>query len=214
MLFAPILEALGALGANGDSKNKIRFINMEGTGSLQLKKIRDNLKKYREDGVSYFLVVDNDPNVLNLIENLKRENLIDAKHYLIWEHKFEDNFPEETILHVLDGVRGISSNIDIDELKRYNSTKHDIAKSIEHFMRQKGIPFSFDAYKVGIAERMSSWVCREIDESMRSGGTYIGSRIPKSASFPQFVEKLRGIAEEMKRESTEFYVVKGRETQT
>ena len=42
---------------------------------------------------------------------------------------------------------------------------------------------------------------------MKLNGTYYGNRIPKSESFPQFIEKLMKITEEMKRESKEFHVV-------
>lgn len=205
----PIFEKLGISGINYDSKTSVRFINMEGKDSLQKEKIRANLKKFREDEVSYFLIVDNDRNVKSYIEDLRREDLIDDKHYLIWEHKFEDNFPEEAILKALsEEVKGIVSSIDINELKKYNSTRHDIAKSIEYYLNKKQIPFKFNDYKVPIAKKLSSWVCKEIEESMISGGVHDWNRIPKSVSFPHFVEKLRVIAEEMKMETTEFYVVK------
>jgi hypothetical protein len=209
----PILAELGVSGINYDGKNSVRFINMEGKDRLQKEKIRDNLKKFREDGVSYFLVIDNDPNVTTYIEDLKRESLIDDKHYLIWEHKFEDNFPAEIILTVLDEeVRGVAASIDVNELNKYNTTKHDIAKSIEYCLHKKGIQFSFNDYKVSVAKKLASLVCKEIEESMMIGATYDGLRTPKSKSFPQFVERLSGIAEEMKRESTEFHVVKKDET--
>lgn len=205
----PILAELGVLGINHDGKNSVRFINMQGKDRLQKEKIRDNLKRFREDGVSYFLVIDNDPNVTTYIEDLKRENLIDDEHCLIWKHKFEDNFSAEAILTVLgEEVNGIVTSIDVSELNKYNSTKYDIVKSIEYCLKRKGISFKFNDYKVSIAKKLASWVCEEIRESMMVGATYDGFRNPKSKSFPQFVERLQRIAEEMKKESTEFHVVK------
>ena len=153
-------------------------------------------------------MIDNDHNVTSYIEDLRRENLIDDKHYLVWDCKFEDNFPAEAILSVLDEeVSGIASNIDICELKKYNSTKHDIVKSIKYCLNKKGIHFNFNDHKVSIAKKLASMVCKEIKESMMIGGAYDGFRTPKSNSFPQFVESLKRIAAEMKRESTEFYVI-------
>ena len=128
----------------------------------------------------------------------------------MWVNKFEDNFGEEAILTVIGEEKtGIHDIIDVAELKALNSTKHDIGKSIEHLLREKRIEFKFDDYKVKIARRLSQWICKEIDESMRTtSGAYDGSRTPASKSFPDFVEKLRKIAEEIKRISSEFHVVK------
>lgn len=206
----PIFKALGVLGIDFEIKNSVRFINLEGKDRTQREKIRTNLAKFREEEVSYFLVLDNDANVERYIEDLKREELMEDNHYLIWENKFEDNFGEEAILKVLrEEANVVFDKIDVDELKRYNSSKHDIGKSIEHLAREKGIERKFDDYKVGIAKRLSEWVCREIDESMRANsGVYDGRRTPKSESFPDFLEKVRKITETMKRISSEFHVVK------
>jgi hypothetical protein len=89
----PIFSALGVLGIDFPNKNSVRFVNLKGKDTIQKEKINANLKKFREDGVSYFVIVDNDPEVERYIADLKRENLIDNKHYLIWENRFEDNFP-------------------------------------------------------------------------------------------------------------------------
>lgn len=204
----PIFDALGVLGIKFDIKNSVKFINLKGKDSLQRDKIRINLAKFREEQISYFLILDNDADVKDYIEDLKREGLIENRHYLIWENKFEDNFGEEAILKVLrEEADEVFERIDISELKRLNSKKHDIGKSIDHLLREKGIGSRFDDYKVGIAARISEWVCREINESMSpSPGVHDGSRTPKSRSFPDFVERLRKITEEMKRLSSEFYV--------
>ena len=154
--------------------------------------------------------MDNDPKVKNDIEDLKREGLMEDNHYLIWENKFEDNFGEEAILKVLrEEAHEVFDKIDVNELKRYNSNKHDIGKSIEHLLREKGIELKFDDYKVRIAKRLSEWVFKEIEESKRTNsGVYNGRLTPASKSFPEFVEKVRKIAEEMKRISSEFHVIK------
>ena len=124
--------------------------------------------------------------------------------------KFEDNFGEEAIVKAIgDVASGISDKIDVAKLKEVNSARKDIAKSIEHLLREKQIEFKFSDYKLKIAERLSQLVCKEIDESMRTAaGVYDGSRTPTSKSFPDFVEKLRKIAEEIKRISSEYHVVK------
>ena len=137
------------------------------------------------------------------------EGLIEDGYYLIWDNRFEDNFSEETILEVLKEEDEIFNQIDIDKLKQYNSKKEDIAKSIEYLLRQQGIECTFDDYKVKIAQRLSEWICRDIDESMKSSpGVYDGTRTPTSERFPDFVEKLRNIAEKMKHISSEFHVIK------
>jgi hypothetical protein len=205
-----ILDKLGVLGINFDIKNSVRFVNLEGKDRVQKDKIKDVLARFGEEEITYFLIIDNDPEVQTYIDDLKRERLLQDGHYLVWTNKFEDNFGEETILKVLGEVTsGISDKIDVAELKEINSAKNDIVKSIEHLLREKEIEFKFDDYKVKIAQRLSQWVCEEIDESMRTApGVYDGSRTPASKSFPDFVEKLRKIAEEIKRISSEFHVVK------
>jgi hypothetical protein len=205
----PIFRALGVVGIDSGIKNSVRFINLEGKDRLQREKIKMNLVKFREEEISYFLILDNDSNVRGYIEDLKREGLIEDGHYLIWENKFEDNFGEEAILKVLkEEAKEVSDKIDINELKCYNSEKHDIAKSIEHLARKKGIQLRFDDYKVRIANRLSKWVCLEVEESMKnSSEAYHGSRTPKSKSFPDFLEKLRKLASEIKTITSEFHVV-------
>ena len=205
----PIFDALGVLGVNLDIKNSVKFINLEGKDRIQKDKIKLILSKLWDEEVSYFLILDNDPNVKQYIEDLKRGGLIEDAQYLIWKNKFEDNFGEESILKVLrEESSEIFDKIDISKLKIYNSTKNDIGKSIEHLLREKGIEFRFKDYKVKIAKRLAEWICREIDESMRtSDGSYDGSRTPTSKSFPEFVEKLRKITEEIKRISSEFHVI-------
>lgn len=205
----PIFNALGVLGINFDIKNSVKFINLEGKDRVQRDKIKTNLVKFREEGVSYFLILDDDQNVKKYIEDLKREGLMEDHHYLVWENKFEDNFGEEAILKVLREENEVFGKIDIDELKQYNSTKKDIGGSIEHLLRKKGTDLKFNDCKVKVAKRLSDWICREIDESMKTTlGTYDGSRTPTSKSFPDFVEKLRRMTEEMKRISSEFHVIK------
>jgi hypothetical protein len=205
----PIFSALGVSGIDSSLKNSVEFINLEGKDRIQRDKIKTNLIKFREEGVSYFLILDNDSNVEQYIEDLKREGLIEDNHYLIWENRFEDNFGEEAILKILREEDAVFSKIDIDELKGYNSTKNDIGKSIEHLLKDKGIDLKFSDYKVRIAGRLSKWICREIERSMRGNhGGYDGSRNPTSKSFPDFVEKLREFTDEMKKISSEFHVIK------
>jgi hypothetical protein len=204
-----IFKALGVTGIDFGIKNSVRFINLEGKDSVQKDRIRMNLAKFREDDISYFIILDNDLNVRNDIEDLKREGLIEDSQYLIWDNKFEGNFGEEAILKALnEEEKEVFSEISVEGLKRYNSEKHDIGKSMEHLMKDKGIELKFDDYKVSIAKRLSEWVCMEIEESMRtSTGVYDGSRTPKSKSFPDFVDRLRKMAEEIKKISSEFHVI-------
>ena len=205
----PIFEALGVVGINFNIKNSVKFINLEGKDSIQRDKIKLNLKKYREEEVSYFLIIDNDQNVGVYIDDLKREGLLEDGYYLIWDETFEDNFSEETILEVLNEEDEIFNQIDIDELKQDNSKKEEIAKSIEYLLRKKGIECTFDDYKVKIAQRLSELICRDINESMTSNsGVYDGTRTPTSERFPDFVEKLRKMAEKMKNISSEYHVIK------
>jgi hypothetical protein len=208
----PIFKALGVTGVDSGLKNSVRFINLEGKDSVQREKIRTNLEKFREQEVSYFLILDNESNVKRDIEDLKRAGLMEDNHYLIWENKFEDNFGEEATLKVLlEEAKEAFDKISLDELKKCNSMKRDIKKSIEGLVREKGTPLNFDDYKVKIAKRLSKYICLEIEESMRtSSGVYDGSRTPKSKSFPDFVEKLGKIAEEMKKISSEYYVASGK----
>jgi hypothetical protein len=205
-----ILDKLGVLGINFDIKNSVRFVNLEGKDRAQRDRIRDVLDRFGEEGTTYFLIMDNDPDAQTYIDDLKREGLLQDGHYLIWANKFEDNFGEEAIVKVVGEVTsGISDKLDLAKLKEINSGRNNIVKSIEHLLRENEIEFKFDDYKVKIAERLSQWVCEEIDESMRTApGVYDGSRTPASKSFPDFVEKLRKIAEEIKRISSEFHVVK------
>lgn len=197
------------LGISSGIKNDVKFLNLEGKDRIQRDKIKTNLLKFKEEDVSYFLILDNDPLVKDYIDNLKGEGLIEDSHCLVWKNKFEDNFNEETILRILkEEENNITKEIDVDELKRYNS-KNDIAKAIEHLLRDQGIEFRFDDYKVKIAQKLSELICEEIEESMRtSSGAYNGRLTPKSKSFPKFIEKIREISGEMKRISSEFYVNK------
>jgi hypothetical protein len=206
----PIFDKLGVLGINFDIKNSVRFVNLEGKDRVQRDKIRDVLARFGEEDVTYFLIIDNDPKAKTYIDDLRREGLLQDGHYLVWADKFEDNFGEEPIAKVIGEVTsGISDKINVAKLKEINSTKKDIAKSIEHLLRENQIEFRFSDYKLKIAERLSQWVCKDIDESMRTAaGVYDGSRTPTSKTFPDFVDKLRRIAEEIKRISSEFHVVK------
>jgi hypothetical protein len=206
----PILDKLGVLGINFDIKNSVRFVNLEGKDRAQRDKIRDVLARFGEEETTYFLIIDNDPEAQTYIDDLKREGLLQDGHYLVWTNKFEDNFGEEAIVKVIGEVTsGISDKIDVAELKELNSAKNDIVKSVEHLLRKREIEFKFDDYKVKIAQRLSQWVCKEIDESMSTTfGVHDGSRTPASKSFPIFAEKLRKIAEEINRISSEFHVVK------
>lgn len=206
----PILEALGVAGINFVSNSSVRFINLKGKDSIQKEKVRSILSKYREEGVTYFLVLDNDPDVEKYINDLKREELIQEGHSLVWRNKFEDNFGEAAILKLLkEELPDVFDKIDLNELIKTNSTKNDVAKSIEFLSRKNDIELNFDDYKVRIAEKLSQWVCREIDESRQTSlGSYDMSLTPKSKSFPEFVESLRPIAKEMERISSEYHVIR------
>jgi hypothetical protein len=205
----PIFKALGVIGIDSGITNSVRFINLEGKDRVQSEKIKINLEKFREDEISYFLILDNDPNVGRYIEDLKRAGLMEDNHYLIWERKFEDNFGEDTILEALKKeAKGVFERVGLDELKRCNATKRDIGKSVEYLMKEKGKPVSFDDYKVKVAKRLSEIVCLEIEESMTTeSGAHDVGRTPKSKSFPDFVEKLRKIAEEIQEINSEYHVV-------
>ncbi len=93
-----ILSALGVIGIESGVKNSVRFVNLKGKDTIQKNRIRDILTKYREEEVSYFLVLDNDANVIEYIEDLKREGLIIDEYCLIWKNKFEDNFERRIYL--------------------------------------------------------------------------------------------------------------------
>ena len=201
----PIFEALGVFSG---TKNSVKFYDLGGKDRAKKDKIKQILRRFKEDEVSYYLILDDDVGVERDVQDLKREGILEDGNYTIWKGKFEDNFGEEAILRVLKEANEVFSKIDVDELKRYNSTKHDIAKSIEHIAKEKEIQLRFDDYKVGIARRLSEWICREIDESMRTkSGTYNGRRTPKSKSFPEFLKEVRRITETIRRTSSEFHVV-------
>jgi hypothetical protein len=206
----PILSALGITGIEFESKDSVNFINLKGKDSVQKKRIEAILTRFRAEEISYFLLLDNDPNVSDYIEDLKRACLIEENNFLVWENKFEDNFGEEAIWLLVREEAGLKPDqIDLTELKQFNSEKKDVVKSIEYLLRKNGIVFSFDSYKVAVAKRLGEWVSREINESMSpSAGVYDGSRTPTSKSFPSFVETIRRITEEMKRLSSEFHVVR------
>lgn len=210
-----IFDALGVLGIGFKIKNSVDFINLEGKDRFKRDKIGTILRKLREDGVTYFLILDNDQNVKGYIEDLKKERLIEDTHCLIWRNKFEDNFGEEFIVNALkEEVPEIFNKINIskfaEELRVYNSGRRDIGRSVEYLLREEGATgFCFKDYKVRIAKKAAELVCREIDESQQtSPGTHDRFQIPTSRSFPEFVEKLRKLAEEMKRASSEFHVIK------
>lgn len=205
----PIFKSLGVTGIDKGITNSVRFINLEGKDRIQKDKIKTNLEKFREDEISYFLILDNDSNVANDIEDLQRAGLMEDDHYLIWKRKFEDNFGEEVILRTLkQEANEVFDKVDLEGLKHCNTTKHDVGKSIEYLMKEKGTPVNFDDYKVNIAKRLSELVCQEIEESMTTdSGVYDGGRTPKSKSFPEFVGSLREIAEKIKKISSEYHVI-------
>lgn len=201
-----IFSALGVIGVF----ETITFINLEGKDRVQKDKIKENLKKFRDDNISYFLILDNDENVQQYIDDLKREALIDDEHCLIWENKFEDNFNAKTILDILCSLNpAIFEKITVEELNKYNSTKHDVAKSLEKLLHEVGVDIDFDFYKVDLARRLSGLVCQEIQQSMiNERGITDGKLTPTSKSFPDFVQKLRQITEKIKKIHSDFYVVK------
>lgn len=207
----PIFNELGVGGIYFGGNNKVIFKNLRGKDTLQKEKIRLVLTRYREEDTDYFLILDNDVKVKEYIEDLKREKLIEDNHYLIWENKFEDNFSEEAILKALgEEVEWIKDKVDIKILKKRNSLKKDIGKSIEYILKEEKIDFNFDEYKVKISKRLAEQVCSEIKESVRVGGSsydYL-TLTPTSKNFPDFVEKLRKIKEEINRITSEYHVIK------
>lgn len=205
--FEALPSIFSALGVVGVFKTT-NFIDLKGKDRAQKDKIRENLQKFRDDNISYFLILDNDVNVHQYIDDLKREKLIDDDHCLIWDNKFEDNFDEETLMNILlDLDYSIFHYITVEELKKCNSTKRDVAKSIEKLLHKKGIDIDFDYYKVPLAKSLSTIVCEEIEQSMHDEhGTYDGKRTPTSESFPDFVMKLRQITEKIKKIHSDFYV--------
>jgi len=113
----PIFSSLGVLGIKMDIKNSVKFINLKGKDSIQKDKIKTILRRYKEEGVSYFLIIDNDPLVKGYIGDLIRENLLEEDHYIVWDNKFEDSFSEEAILKVLtEEENEIFGKIDIEEV--------------------------------------------------------------------------------------------------
>jgi hypothetical protein len=200
-----IFKALGVSGLAQSTK----FINLKGKDRVQKDKIKDNLQRFKDDDITYFLILDNDENVHQYVGDLKREQLIYDGYYLIWDNKFEDNFAEGAILKILlDLENKVFQEITSEELRKYNSTKHDVVKSIEQLFHDKGMHLNFDSYKVPVAQKLSMWICEEIDESMHDEkGIYDGKRTPTSKSFPDFIVKLRTITEKMKTIYKEFHVV-------
>ena len=202
-----IFSELGASPGISIHYNKIIFRNIKGKDSAKKQQIRLILTTYREEDADYFLILDNDANVKGYVEDLKREKLIEENHYLIWENKFEDNFGEEAVLKALEEeVDWIKGKIDVERLKKYNSTRKDIGKSIKYILRDQRICFDYNGYKVRIARRLAKRVCEELKESVKVDGGYdYITKTPKSKSFPVFVEKLREITKEINRITSEFH---------
>ncbi|MBN1357575.1 hypothetical protein JW988_02290 [Candidatus Bathyarchaeota archaeon] len=206
-----IFSALGITGIEFESgKNAVTFINLSGKDSVQKKKIETVLKRFREKETSYFLIIDNDPKVAEYIEDLKRACLIEENNYLIWENKFEDNFGEKAIWSIIKEEAKLNAKqINLAELKKVNSEKNDVVKSLEYLLQKSGIDFHYNKYKVAVAKRLGKWVAREIDQSMRpSPHVYNGNRTPTSKNFPEFVKIIKRITDEIKRISSEFHVVR------
>ena len=186
------------------------YINLKGKDSVQTKRIKDILQKYKEDNVSYFLILDNDEGVEQYMADLEKEGLIEKEHYIIWPNKFEDNYGEVSILKLLKEIEiETFDKISIEELMTYNSTHNDIEKSINYLLHKKGMGVKFKDYKVILAQKLAKWICKEIEESMRfPDGVHNGRRTPKSESFPEFVEKLRQMAIVMLKIESDFHVIK------
>lgn len=205
-----IFEALHVLGIDSPIKNEVKFVNLEGKDSVQRNRIKDQLIRFREKEVSYFMVLDNDEGVAKYVSDLKRDNLLEENHYIVWENTFEDNFGENAILTTLKEIANdVFGKITVEELREYNSGTGNISRVIDRLLKEKGIGARYDDYKVEVARRLSELVCKEIDESFKTASyTYDYSRVPTSKTAPNFVKQLNAMAERMKSLSSEFHVIK------
>jgi len=112
-----VFDSLDVIGVIYARRNSVRFVNIKGKDSLQKSKIADILTKYREDDISYFIIMDNDDSVEGYINDLKRADLVSDENYLIWENKFEDNFSEEIIIGLLQQIEpAIFNEVSIAEV--------------------------------------------------------------------------------------------------
>lgn len=96
-----IFSALGIIGVNSNIKNSVKFINLKGKGSLQENRIKDNLNRFREAEIDYFLILDKDAS--SYIDKLG--NLVENEHILLWDNNFEDEFPIEKIVEKVIEIR-------------------------------------------------------------------------------------------------------------
>ncbi len=205
----PIFETLGVIwiGDYVSGHTSVKFVNLEGKDNVQRKKIDTSLKKFREENVTYFIILDNDVKVKQYVADLERQRLIEKGRYLIWKNTFEDNFSENIVLEALQLENpGIIGKVDVKELVRVNSKLHDVGRALDKLLYGKVVGFKFKDYKVKIAQRMSEWVCHDIyQSSVKKPKSKKGQT---SKKFTKFVKNLRTITDEIKRLSFEFHMVK------
>ena len=204
-----VFDSLDVIGVIYARRNSVRFVNIKGKDSLQKSKIADILTKYREDDISYFIIMDNDDSVDGYINDLKRADLVSDENYLIWENKFEDNFSEEIIIGLLQQIEpAIFNEVSIAEVVKINSDKNDIAKSVEKALANKGINLNFDDYKKPIAKILSTSISKELRLSRNNARGFFDANItPTSVTYKDFVEKIRKVTIYINRISKEFHVV-------
>jgi hypothetical protein len=206
IILKSILNSLGVLGINFDTKNSIKFYILNSKARAKKERIISHLKRFKEINCDYFLFLDKDAE--DIVKDLERARLIEKDYVFYFESELEEEYPIGELIKKIERLKPelkkiFSKKEILNQLKKGKTLK----KSLGDIAHEKEKSFDLEGVKVDLAKLISKEASKELEKSIIVGGVHRGDLKPKSKTYKKLVEKIRPLADKLKKISKDFYVI-------
>lgn len=207
IILSSVLKSLGVLGIDFDIKNSIRVYELEGKGKLKKKEsVKDYFRRFKENETDYFLFLDKDCQIE--IEDLIRSEIVKKENVFYFERELEEEYPIKKLIEKIEELEPELKGIfKINKIKEELKSKR-LKEILSSIANNKNKHFNLNNLKIELSKIISKEVSEELEKSIIAGGVHRGDLKPKSETYQKLVEKIRPLAEKIKKISTDYYVVK------
>ncbi len=183
---------------------------MDSKSRVKKDKIKPHLKRFRELDSEYFLFLDKDSK--NTVDELIKEGLISQENVFFFENELEEEYPLEKLISEIESFKPELKDIfEVSDVKKELKSK-PLKKVLSDIAYRENKSFNLDDVKIKLAKSFSDNISKELENSIiDKNGTHRGDWKPKSKNYSQIVERIRPLADKIKKISTDYFVVKNKD---
>ncbi len=207
IILKSILKSLSVLGIDFDIKNSVKFFILDSKYRAKKDRIRSHLNRFRELDSEYFIFLDKDAD--EITTELIKEGLINKDSVFFFEKELEEEYPMDELITKIESIKPkLKGVFDIDNVKLELKNKA-LKKILSDTAYNKGKSFKLDDIKIQLAKEFSENISKELEKSIIDNtGCHRGDWTPKSKKYNKIVERIRPLADKIKKISTDYFVVK------